>query len=83
MIGGDNHRAAHLLQRLQHAAQPRIHRLAGRNCGSQIAGMADHIGVGVVHHDQVIARLYGLHELVRHLGRGHLWLQIIGRHFGR
>jgi predicted nucleic acid-binding protein len=35
--------------------------------GLQIAGMADHVGVGVIHHDQVVARLDRLDELVGHL----------------
>ena len=50
----------------------------------QDAGMADHVGVGIVHHDQVVlSRADGLDELVRHLRRAHLGLEVVGRDLRR
>ena len=50
----------------------------------EIAGVADHVGVGVIDDDEVEgAALDRRDQLVGHLGRRHLGLQIVGRDLGR
>ncbi len=43
------------LQRGHRAGQARVHGLYRLDRGGQAAGVAHHVGVGIVHHDQVIA----------------------------
>ncbi len=83
VVGGDDHRAARLLKRGDNTGKALIHRLAGLDRGPEIAGMADHVGVGIVRHDQVIARLDGADEMIGDLLGRHLGLKIIGRNLGR
>ena len=54
VIGGDQQRAALLLHRGGDAAEAGIDRLHRLDRGGQAAGVADHVGVGVVQHDQVV-----------------------------
>ena len=54
VIGGQQHHAARLLQRRDQATDAdvdRIHRLDG---GAHDAGMAHHVGIGIVADDQVV-----------------------------
>ena len=44
--------------------------------------MAHHVGIGEVHHDQVIARADHLDQFIGNLLRGHFWGQVIGRDLG-
>ena len=67
VVGGHDHRPAGASQRFQNPAKPRSTGLAGGDGGVQIAGMADHVGVGVVDHDQVVAVADRLDEVVGHL----------------
>jgi len=45
--------------------------------------MSHHVGVGEVHHDQVVPPFDGGDQLVAHFGRGHFGLQVIGGDLGR
>ena len=79
MIRRHDHRPARLFQRNQRPTQAQVDRLTRLDGRRQTAGMAHHVRVGIIDHDQVIALFDGQNQLVRHLDRGHLGLQIIGR----
>ena len=83
MIGGDEQGAAGGLHGCLDGTKAAIHRLAGGDGGGQAAGMAHHIGIGEVQHDQIMrAGGDGGHRLFSQLRRAHFRLQVIGRHFG-
>ena len=68
----------------ERAAKALVHRLAGRDGGRQVAGMADHVGVGEVHHDQVVALARSPRPGGRSPRRRDIsGLQVIGRDLGR
>ena len=51
---------------------------------AQAAGVPDHVGIGVVQHDQVVsAGVDGRDRLVGQFGRRHLGLQVVGRDLRR
>ena len=84
VIGGDEKRAAGFLDRLGDAAEPGIDRLHRLDRGRQVAGVADHVGIGVVEHDQIVfAGIDRGDRLVGEFGRRHFRLQIVGRDFRR
>ena len=78
VIGGDDDGATGRLQRLERAAKAGIDRLAGTDRGVQIAGMADHVGIGEIHHDQVVAVTDRGDEAFGDLRGRHLGLEVIG-----
>ena len=83
VVGGDDQRAASSRARRQYgrARVDRFHRL---DRGRQTAGVADHVGVGVVEDDQVVfAGADRRDHLVGQLRRRHLGLQVVGRDLGR
>ena len=55
MVGGDEQGAALREHCLAKTAQAGIDRLHGANGGVKIASMADHIGIGVIDHDEIEA----------------------------
>ena len=66
------------------APETRIDRLDGGHGRADHAGMADHVGVGVVDDDEVEhVTLQTLHEFVGHGVGAHLWLVIVGGHVAR
>ena len=68
VVGGNQRRAALGHRRLDDAPDASVHRLDGLDRGLEHAGMADHIGVGVVHDDHIIdAALDAPHRLVGQL----------------
>ena len=84
VIGGDQQRAALGLDRGAQPAEAAIDRLHRLDGGGEIAGVADHVGVGEIDDDQV--ELVGLDrrdQLVGHFIGRHLRLQVVGRDLGR
>ncbi len=83
MVGGDQQRAARRADRIgdpAEAVSDRLHRLDG---GRQAAGVADHVGVGVVQQDQVVlAGADRLDRLAVNSGADISGLQIVGRDLG-
>ena len=64
------------------AAEALINRLDGNFCSIQDTGMADHITIGVIRHNEIICpRRNSRDKFIGHLRRRHLWLQVVGRYF--
>ncbi|MNX91740.1 hypothetical protein D3C86_1238450 [compost metagenome] len=83
VVGNDKHRATHFFERGNDRTKSAIHGFAGLDCGLQIAGMADHVRVGVIGNDKIVTLADRLDEFLRHLGRAHLRLQVVGRNLRR
>ena len=79
MIGGDNHRAACGLERFKTRPNPASTASQAAMAASRSPVWPNHVRVGVVDHDQIIAILNRVDEMVCHLNGGHLGLHIIGR----
>ena len=83
MVGGDEHHAARRLDRLHQASQAGVDGFDGLGRRGEIAGVADHVGIGEVDHDQVeFARADRLDELVGHFRSAHLGLEVVGLDLG-
>ena len=81
VIGGDEQLAARGLHRLENTPEAPVHRLDGLYRGVEIAAVADHVGIGVVADDDVVLIVaHRLHDLVGHLRRAHLGLEVVRRH---
>ena len=78
MIGSDNHRASDSLQCFNRTSKALIDGFAGGNRCVQIARVSYHIRVGIVHDDQVVPILDGLHKSIGDFTSRHLGLQIVG-----
>ncbi len=79
VIGGDQERAARGAHGRGDGADAGVHRLDGVDGRVELAGVADHVGVGEVDEDEVVlAALDGRHHLVRDAQRAHLGLEIVG-----
>ena len=80
MIGSDQQAAAHFFKCGNNTPKPGIHRFNRAGCGGKAAGMAHHICIGVIQHNQIMDAAFDRrHGFVGQLGRRHLGLQIIGR----
>ncbi len=81
VVGGDDGAAALLgdgFEDLSNADIDRFARLDGRG---EVAGVADHVAVGEVDHDQAVrAGFNAFDRLSRHFGGGHFGLLVISRH---
>ncbi len=53
VVGGDQQCTAGFLNRIGNTAEPGIDRLHRLDRGRQDAGVADHVGIGVIEHDQI------------------------------
>ena len=79
MVRGDQQSAAGCCDRLRNPAETGVDRLHRFDCSRQAAGVSDHVGVGVVQHDQVIAAGANcFHRPIRQLRRRHLGFEVIG-----
>ena len=75
VVGAEQHLAAGLAQRGDDAADGQVERFGGAQRGGEVAGVADHVGVGEVAHDEVVAaRADRLAQLVGDFGAAHLGL---------
>ena len=84
VVGGHQHRPADMLDRALEPSEAAVDGFDGGDGGGELAGMADHVGIGVVHHREIeSAALDRRHQLVGHLIGRHLGLQIIGCDLGR
>src|SRR6266481_51957 len=84
VIGGDDPGAAAWLKGLIDAAEARVHGFDGFDGGFEFAGVADHVGVGVIHDDCVeFAFFDGFHDRVGNSFGGHFGLQVVRCHFWR
>ena len=84
MVGGEEQSAAGSCDRRGDAPEAGIDGLDRLDRGRQAAGVPDHVGIGVVQHDQVVAAgLDRRHRLVGQFGRRHLGLQVVGRNLRR
>ncbi len=84
MIGGDQQRTACALDRPRETPETKVDRLDRLDRRLEVAGMADHIGVGVVEDDDLEAA--GRDRFEQPVGDfegGHLGFQIVGRDLGR
>ena len=80
VIGGDEHRRLRGGRRGHDAADARVDRLERADRGLQHAGVADHVGVGVVDQDEVgAAGLERLDDAVGDRHRRHLGREVVGR----
>ena len=81
MVGDDDGLIAGGLGGLDHLLHALVYRPDGFGNGVVNARVAHHVAVGEVHNDEVVqVFLDGRHELVLHLERAHLRLQVVGRH---
>ena len=84
VVCGDQKGAALTGDGVGDAAQAGVDGFDRHDGGRQAAGMADHVGVGEVHDDQVVfAGVDGLDGAVGQFGSGHFGLQVVGRDLGR
>src|SRR5882724_29429 len=84
VIGGDDPRAAARLKGLIDAAEARVHGFDGLDGGFEFAGVADHVGVGVIHDDGVEHGFFdGFYDGVGDSFGGHFGLQVVGGNFRR
>src|SRR6267378_4941201 len=84
VIGGDDPGAAAWLKGLIDATEARVHGFDGSNGGFEFAGVADHVGVGVIHDDGVeLGFLDGFHDRVGDSLGGHFGLEIVSGDFRR
>src|SRR5437899_485011 len=75
VIGGDDPSATSGLEGLIDAREAGVHSFHGFDRRFELAGVAHHIGVGVVHDDGVEFALFdSVHNRVRDSGGGHFWL---------
>ncbi len=84
VVGGDDQRAAGALDGVGDAPEPGVDRLHRLDRRRQAAGVADHVGIGVVQDDQVV--LAGVDrgdDLVGQFRRRHFRLQVVGRDLRR
>src|SRR5208283_1376417 len=82
VIGGDDPCAAAGLERLIDAGEAGVHGFDGFDGGFELAGVADHIGVGIIHDDGVeLAFFDGFHDGVGDACGGHFRFQIVGGDF--
>src|SRR5690554_6821772 len=82
VVGGDQGFAAYFVQRFHNSLYALVQTLGGLDGGVHLAGMANHVAVGVVAHDQVVfAALDGFYQLVGYFRRTHFRLQVVGGHF--
>src|SRR5215472_2315778 len=80
MIGGNDERATNALDRLRKPAEAGVDGLDSLDCRAEIAGMPDHIGIGVVEYDDVeTAGFDRFNYLFRYFGRGHFGLLVVSR----
>src|SRR5690606_5643788 len=83
VVGGNQAFAAHFQQRVGNAADAFVDALSGFYGGFVHAGVADHVAIGVVAHDQVeLAVFNGGDQFVSHFWRAHFRLQIVGGDVG-
>ncbi len=84
MVGGHKERAPRPCDRRCQAAQSGVDRLHGGDGSGKTAGVSDHVGIGVVEHDQVeLAGTDRLYRPVGQFGCRHLRLEIVGRDLRR
>jgi len=84
VVRGDERVTAGVADEGQQSIELSVDRLAGRDGGLVVAGVADHVGVGVVRHEHVRVPL-GDHVPggVGHLARTHRWRLVVGGHVRR
>ena len=84
VIRGDQHHAAGGVDCLVQASEAGVDGFDGLDRGAEIAGMADHVGVGVIDQDEVEAAAADrLDKPVGDFEGGHFRLQVVGGHFRR
>src|SRR6266853_1197792 len=84
VVGGDDPCAVASLQRLIDARESGVDRFDGFDGGFEFAGMAHHVGIGVIHYDGVeLAFLDGLYHGIGDSCGGHFRFQIVGGDFRR
>jgi len=84
MVGREEQRAAGFANGVGNPAETRIHRLDGLDGRVQLAGVTDHVGIGVVQDDEVVfPRADSGDGFVGELRRRHLGLEIVGGHLRR
>src|SRR5207302_10731777 len=84
MIGGDDERAARLLDGFGETPEAGIDGFDCFHSGVELAGMPDHVGVGVIqNHDIKPAGTDRRYDFVRDLARGHLGLLTVRRDLWR
>ena len=78
VVGSDQRFTTHLVQRGDDAADTTVQALHGGHGGGEHTRVADHVAVGVVDNDYVIALILdGIDDLVGDFRRAHLRLQVI------
>src|SRR5690606_32162135 len=83
VVGGNQGLAANFFQCLGNPFQAAVQTFRRFLGGFKAARVADHVAVGVVHHEQVVlAALDGFDQLVGYFRCTHFRLQIIGGHLG-
>ena len=84
VVGGDDHGSAGTLEGSIDLAEAGINGFDGFDGGRNLAGVADHVGVGEVHHHDVEGLLFdGLDDGVGNALRRHLGLEVVGGDLGR
>jgi hypothetical protein len=84
VVGGDQTSTARRAQRSHDPAETGIDMLDGLDGPGEIAGVADHVGVGEVDDEDIgFARFDGAQNFVREFEGRHLRREIISRHFRR
>src|SRR5690554_7983908 len=82
VVGGDQGFAAYFVQRFHNSLYALVQTLGGLDGSVHLTGMANHVAVGVVAHDQVVfAALDGFDQLVGYFRRAHFRLQVVGGDF--
>src|SRR5271168_712770 len=84
VVGGDDPGAAAGFERLINLGEAGVDGFNGFDSGFEFSGMADHVGVGVVHDDGVeLAFFDGFHDRIGDALRGHFGLEVVGGYFWR
>ena len=83
VIRGDQTLSAGARQRCGNALESAIDGFYCADGRGKISGVTHHVAVGVIADDEIETLLLdGLDQPIRHFGRAHFRLQIVGRHFG-
>ncbi len=84
MVGGNDHRPAFCLHdAVVDPLEPAIDKLARLDRRLEIARVGDHVGIGIVDHNEIVqVALDGTQQLDGLLFSRHLGSEIVGRHLG-
>ena len=84
VIGGDDHAAAGGKHRIRNLADRAVHRLHGADRRFEVTCMANHVGIGKIHHDQIVASvLDAVESCGENAVSAHLGLHVVGGNLRR